>query len=163
MEKSKIERILENLSIIDKEYSLLKNKFAALEQSCNEKNGVITELNNTITALKTNGNTLALRLRQLSRSVSVHPEFSNESEWGDYVSGAEKALAEWEGENEVSKPSNDIALYETRLAIRMLLKVFKSVEKSPEQEKYYSQADYIFKKHHNVTNVLRNNQKEDQQ
>jgi hypothetical protein len=51
-------------------------------------------------ALKTTGNTLALRLRQLSCSVSVHPEFSNESEWGDYVSGAEKALAEWEEEKE---------------------------------------------------------------
>ncbi|SRR6266540_101570 len=49
-------------------------------------------------ALKTIGNTLALRLRQLSRSVSVHPEYSNESEWGDYVAGAEKAIAQWEGE-----------------------------------------------------------------
>jgi hypothetical protein len=56
-----------------------------------------------------------------------------------------------------------MALYETRLAMRMLLKVFKNIEKSPEQEKYYSQADYIFKKHHNVTDVLRDNQKEDKQ
>jgi hypothetical protein len=66
-----------------------------------------------------------------------------------------------EGEKE-EVPNNDMALYETRLAVRMLLKVFKSVEKSPEQEKFYQQADYIFKKHHSITDVLRDNQKEDQ-
>jgi hypothetical protein len=67
-----------------------------------------------------------------------------------------------DGEKEV-EPDNRIALYETRLAMRMVLKVFKNIEKSPEQEKFYQQADYIFQKHHSVTDVLRANQKEDKQ
>lgn len=46
--------------------------------------------------------------------------------------------------------------HETRLAMRMLLKVFRGVARSPEQEKYYEQADYIFNKFHDVTDVLRN-------
>ena len=45
--------------------------------------------------------------------------------------------------------------YETRLAMRMLLKVFMGVARSPEQVKYYEQADYIFNKYHNVADVLR--------
>jgi hypothetical protein len=46
--------------------------------------------------------------------------------------------------------------YEMRLAMRMLLKAFMHVELSRDQEKYYKQADAIFKKYHDVTDVLRN-------
>jgi hypothetical protein len=56
-------------------------------------------------ALKVKGETVARALRRLARSVSVHPEYSDESEWGDYVSGAEKALAQWEGGKAALYPS----------------------------------------------------------
>jgi hypothetical protein len=46
--------------------------------------------------------------------------------------------------------------YETRLAMRMLLKVFKDAEKSAKQEKFYLQADYILDKYYHVDDVLRN-------
>lgn len=46
--------------------------------------------------------------------------------------------------------------YETRLALRMLLKVFSKTAKSDEQAKFYLQADYILDKYHSVADVLRN-------
>jgi hypothetical protein len=64
-------------------------------KNLHEKNKKLSE---HYTGMKAKGEKLALALRRLSRSVSVHPEFSNDSEWGDYVSGAEAALEVWEGE-----------------------------------------------------------------
>jgi len=46
--------------------------------------------------------------------------------------------------------------YETRLSLRMLLKVFLKTEKSAEQEKFYLQADYMLDKYFHVDDVLRN-------
>lgn len=54
------------------------------------------ESNTPLPDLKTKGNGLALALRRLCRSVSVHPDYANNSEWGDYVSESEKVLAAWE-------------------------------------------------------------------
>ena len=52
-------------------------------------------------------------------------------------------------------PTPDNALYETRLALRMVLKVFKNTSKSKEQEKYYTQGEYMLQKHFKITDVLR--------
>ena len=56
------------------------------------------------------------------------------------------------------KPVPDNALYETRLALRMVLKVFKNTQKTKEQEKYYSQGEYMLQKHFKITDVLRTEQ-----
>lgn len=52
-------------------------------------------------------------------------------------------------------------IYETRLALRMVLKVFKNNQISKEQGKYYSQAEGILKKHGKITDVLRSGREED--
>jgi uncharacterized coiled-coil protein SlyX len=95
--------------------SELQAKIATLEQSCNEKNAVITELNNTVTNLQ-------------AKCESLEKE-----------------------------------RYETRLAMRMLLKVFRGVGRSPEQVKYYEQADYILGKYYHVDDVLRNEAPEEEE
>lgn len=43
--------------------------------------------------LQAKGNALSLALRRLIRSITVHPDYSNNGEWGDYISEAEKVLA----------------------------------------------------------------------
>lgn len=62
--------------------------------------------------------------------------------------------------NEIGTASNKEddtgnALYETRLALRMMLKVFKNDQISKEQKKYYSQAEGVLKKHFDIKDVLR--------
>jgi hypothetical protein len=73
------------------------HEIALLKELNNEALKLTEKAQQQCEDLKVKGEKLALALRRLSRSVSVHPEFSNESEWGDYVSGAEKSLNEWEG------------------------------------------------------------------
>lgn len=53
------------------------------------------------------------------------------------------------------QPGIDNARYELSLALRMLLKVFKNDQITNDQEKYYSQAEAMLKKHSKVTDILR--------
>lgn len=53
------------------------------------------------------------------------------------------------------QPGIDNARYELSLALRMLLKVFKNDQITNSQEKYYSQAEAMLKKHSKVTDILR--------
>lgn len=49
----------------------------------------------------------------------------------------------------------DMAMYETRLALNMLLRCFKSVEKTEEQQKYFDNAKVILAKHFQLSDILR--------
>jgi len=46
--------------------------------------------------------------------------------------------------------------YETRLAMRMLLKAFKGEIKTERHKEWYAKAEAVFNKYHNVADVLRN-------
>lgn len=49
----------------------------------------------------------------------------------------------------------EIALMETRLALRMVLQIFKKTEKTPVQQKHYDNAKEMLKKHFDVREILR--------
>ncbi len=63
---------------------------------------------------------------------------------------------QWLDEGGQSKePVPDNALYETRLALHMLLKTFKSSPKTEAQQKYFAQGGYMLQKHGSIYDVLR--------
>lgn len=62
---------------------------------------------------------------------------------------------QWLDESPAEQPVADNAHYELSLALRMLLKVFKNDQITNDQEKYYSQAEAMLKKHSSIYDVLR--------
>jgi uncharacterized coiled-coil protein SlyX len=71
----------------------LVEKIATLEQSCNEKNMVITELNNTVTNLRGKRDRYEAALKEI---LKQHDYYS-------VIELAVKALSEGEGDKEVEK------------------------------------------------------------
>lgn len=57
--------------------------------------------------------------------------------------------------NNLKSDSKDKALYETRLALYMLIKSFKLISKTPEQQKFYDASNMVLLKHFNITDILR--------
>lgn len=50
---------------------------------------------------------------------------------------------------------DEIRVKELKLSLYMLLKVFKNIEKTKEQQMYYDKAKHISDKYHDIKDVLR--------
>ena len=52
-------------------------------------------------------------------------------------------------------PEQDMQIRELKLSLYMLLKVFKKIDKTKEQQMYYDRAQHISNKYHNIKDILR--------